>query len=553
MDLVTIHKERQEQLNLATAYQVLRSSYEEQTKMLEEKKLQLIDYKSKAHYWEAQFKQSDKKKQDLLAEIEELKAQLAKREQQLFGRKSEKSRSNSEKNSGTSEAKKPRGQQQGSNGHGRKDYSHLPVVEETHDLPDNEKRCQCCGLLYESLGTTEDSTIVEIINVQGYSRKIRRKKYKRNCQCKEAPSFIDAPPAPRLIPKCRYGLSVWAYLLLQKYEYHQPLNRALNQLSASGISLASGTVTDGFQKLLPLLLSIYDAIVEHSLSEKHWHADETGWKVFEEIEGKKNNRWYMWLFRSKETIVYKICKSRSSEELIKHFGEDHPGGLLNVDRYSAYKVIAKSGLFLLAFCWAHVRRDFLSHAKSYSHQEAWALSWVELIAKLYHINNQRIQYKQNSKTFRQSQKQLEIAVNGMRERIDIELKDDKLLPSAKKLLKSLDTHWDGLTIFVDTPDVPMDNNKAENSIRHGVIGRNGYYGSGTVWASVLTAVMFTLFRTFSLWGIHLHTWVLAYFHECAANGGKPPDNIDKFLPWNMSEEQKIRFSETPIGENSFKT
>lgn len=552
MDLVTLHRERQAQLNLSNAYQALQISYTEQTRMLEKQKLQLVDYKHKAHYWESQFKRSDEKKQDLLAEIEELKAKLAKREQQLFGRKSEKSRSSSEKRSSTTAPKKPRGQQPGSTGHGRRDHSHLPEVEETYDLSDKEKLCSCCSLPYEALGTTEDSSIVEIINVQGYSRKIRRKKYKRSCQCKETPSFIDAPPAPRLIPKCRYGLSIWAYLLLQKYEYHQPLNRALNQLSASGISLAQGTVTDGFKKLLPLLLPVYDAIVEHSLSESHWHADETGWKVFEKVEGKKNNRWYMWLFRSHETIVYKICKSRSSEELIEHFGEDHPGGLLNVDRYSAYKAIAKAGLFLLAFCWAHVRRDFLSHAKGYPHQEVWALSWVDDIANLYHINNQRIQYKQSSKTFHQHQKKLELAVKNMRQRIDKELNDDDLLPSAKKLVKSLDNHWDGLTIFVDSPDVPMDNNKAENSIRHGVIGRNGYYGSGAVWSSVLTAVMFTLFRTFSLWGIHAHTWLLAYFHDCAANSGQPPDKIDMYLPWNMSEEQLAKFSEPPIGEDPLK-
>jgi transposase len=367
------------------------------------------------------------------------------------------------------------------------------------------------------------------------------------------PRFIDAPPAPRLIAKCRYGLSIWAYLLLQKYEYHQPLNRVLKQLAASRISLASGTVTDGFEKLLTLLLPVYDAIVEHNLSEKHWHADETSWKVFEEIEGKKNNRWYMWLFRGKESVVYKICKSRSSEELMKHFGENHPGGLLNVDRYSAYKAIAKTGLFLLAFCWAHVRRDFLTYAKGYPQQEEWSLSWVGLIANLYHINNQRLQHEQNSKAFRQYQEELEIAIRVTRERIDKELIDDKLLSSAKKLIKSLDTHWDGLTIFVDTPDIPMDNNKAENSLRHGVLGRNGYYGSGAVWSSALTAVMFTLFRTFSIWGIHLHTWLLAYFHECASRGGQPPEDISKFLPWNMSEEQKARLSQPPVGENPFST
>ena len=37
-------------------------------------------------------------------------------------------------------------------------------------------------------------------------------------------------------------------------------------------------------KLLPYFVPLYDAIVERSIGAKHWHADETGWKVFETIE-----------------------------------------------------------------------------------------------------------------------------------------------------------------------------------------------------------------------------------------------------------------------------
>ena len=544
MDLMTLHRERQEQLNLSAtyAYQALRVSYEAQ-------KIELIDYKNKANFFETQFKKSDEKKQALQAEVEALKAKLAQREQQLFGKKSERRHKPSDKNVTKPPSKNPRGQQRGSKGHGRRDNSHLPEIEETYDLPEDEKHCPCCQLPYQALSQTEDSSIIEIINVQAYQRKIHRKKYKRGCQCKATPSFIDAPIPPRLLPKNPYGLSIWAHLLLQKYEYHQPINRVLKHLDSNGLSLPAGTVIDGFSRLLPLLLPVYEAFVAHSLSESHWHADETRWKVFEPVEGKKNQRWYMWLFQSKETVIYKICKSRSSQELIDYFGEEHSGGLLNVDRYSAYKCIAKNGSFLLAFCWAHVRRDFLSHARGYPEQEAWALSWVEQIATLYHINNQRLTYKQKSKKYRESQRKLDSVIEEMRSLLDSELASNELLPSAKKLMKSLDAHWDGLTLFVDDPNIPMDNNKAENSIRHGVIGRNGYYGSGAVWSSALTAVMFSLFRTCSLWKINPHTWLLNYFQECAVHGGVPPGrSIKKFLPWKMSKEQKAKWAEPPVGE-----
>jgi transposase len=94
------------------------------------------------------------------------------------------------------------------------------------------------------------------------------------------------------------------------------------------------------------------------------------------------------------------------------------------------------------------------------------------------------------------------------------------------------------------------NNLAERGLRGSVVGRKNYYGSGAVWSAELTAALFTLFGTFKLWGLNAHTWLLGYFHECAALGGKVPANIHTYLPWNMTEEQKKLFSAPPKHEDS---
>ena len=549
MELLIAHQQRQSQFSpwregLFTACRAFHVAYEAQHQ-------QLIELKCQAHYWEVQFKHIKSREQELQQANEELQAKLRKREQQLFGRRSEKHSQSSEASGDTAAAKKKkRGHQVGKPGSGRRDYSHLPAVIETHELSQDDQHCQHCGLSFNELSGTEDSEVIEIINVRAYRRQIKRKKYQRTCQCQQTPKFIDAPKAPKLLPKGKLGVSVWAHLLLQKYEYQQPVHRVLNQLSAHQLSLATGTVIEGFRKLLALLLPVYDLMVARSLSAKHWHADETGWKVFEKLEGKANHRWFMWLFRNDETVVYKICPSRSSQVLIDHFGSDHTGGTLNVDRYSAYKAIAKAGLFILAFCWAHVRRDFLSHAKSYPHQEVWALAWVERIAKLYHINNQRIQCQVGSKKFYKHNKKLKATIAQLRNTLDEQRQDKKLLPSAQKVLTSLDNHWEGLTIFVERPEIPMDNNKAENGLRPNVIGRKNYYGSGSIWSSALTAAMSTIFGTLKLAGLNRHTWLLAYFEACAMHDGKPPDHIEKFLPWNMTKKQKTAFCKAPLYEDS---
>jgi len=513
----------------------------------EQLKIELIDHKQKANYWEAQFNQIKSKEIEWQDQIDELRAQLRKREKQLFGHQSEKATKNQDQNT-AGKSLKSRGQQTGAKGHGRRKQVDLPGVEEMIDFVDDSKHCPHCGLAYEPINATEDSEILEVINVKAYKRVIKRKKYRRCCQCQIAlPKIITAPAVGRLLPKSKIGVSIWASLLLQKYEYQQPIYRSLKQWEANGLSLAVGTITDGLKKILPLLSPIYDEIVAHNSAANHWHADETGWKVFEMIEGKHSSRWYLWIFANGESVVYKLDPSRSSRVLTDHFNETS-SGILNVDRYSAYKAIAKKGLFTLAFCWAHVRRDFISHAKTYPHLEAWGLSWINRIGQLYALNKDRLKSEESSQDYKKREACLKEAVEKMHQVMIQELSLDSFSQSQKKILVSLKNHWGGLTVFVDRPEIPMDNNVAERGLRHSVIGRKNYYGSSAVWSGELAAALFTIFETLKKWKLNPHTWLIAYLQKCAVNGS-PPEFIDNFLPWNMTDQQKDLFKKSPVGEN----
>jgi transposase len=285
MELATRSLGRSSQFN--KLYEELFIRYEAQT-------IEMIEYKSKANFWETQFQRAKTREEELALEVEDLKAKLRKREQQLFGRSSEKNvkKLDDHQNLKASKPKKKRGQQLGSKGHGKRDYSHLPALEEIIKLSEKHSRCTCCGLSYEELPGGETSQILEVIHVQAHRRIIHRKRYERQCTCKANtdPKILLAPKAERLLPKSILGISIWASLLINKYEYQHPLQRTLAQFSNHGLDLSMGTVTDGMKKLLPFFTPIYEAIEKKSLAAKHWHADETGWKVFEKQGEKENNR-----------------------------------------------------------------------------------------------------------------------------------------------------------------------------------------------------------------------------------------------------------------------
>jgi transposase len=168
------------------------------------------------------------------------------------------------------------------------------------------------------------------------------------------------------------------------------------------------------RRLAPLFEPLFEGIVARNISEDRWHADETRWEVFAEVEGKVGHRWYLWVFRSVSTVVFRLDPSRSAKVPKEHFGEEATG-ILNVDRYSAYKAMLPDGRILLAFCWAHVRRDFLAVARSWPKQESWALGWVDRIGGLYQLNEARLLARDEPAAFAEAQETLVLAVAKMKE------------------------------------------------------------------------------------------------------------------------------------------
>src|SRR5207244_7242045 len=61
-------------------------------------------------------------------------------------------------------------------------------------------------------------------------------------------------------------------------------------------------------------------------------------------------------------VAYVYAPDRKSERPIAHLAGFR--GVLQVDGYGAYKVLAARGEVHLAFCWSHVRRSFYELAQS---------------------------------------------------------------------------------------------------------------------------------------------------------------------------------------------
>ncbi len=519
-----------------------------------------LELKCEVGYWKTMHHKSSIREEILKQTIKEQEGKIRDLKHRVFGKKSEKK--SSKKDEGKSKksgSKRRRGQQPGSKGHGRTERPDLPSKKEDAKLLEDPV-CPCCNKPYLP-DESKEAEIIEV-EVKAYTRKIKRQHMKKGCNCKGIPKTITAPIPPKVLPKSDYGLSIWEAVLLTKFHYCQPTNRLLNQYAELGLPISPGTIAGGLKKLKKLFQPVYDALYSHQMTEEMFHNDESGWKVFESVEGKVGNRWWLWVSRSISVVYFQIAPGRGANVPMEYFKNIRKQNIIVVcDRFSAYKSLARQmPSIILAFCWAHVRRDFLDAAKKFPELEDWALLWVDKIGDIYHINNQRrkefdrkLTLLEQSTSFNKQHEKLVEKMGTMVNERDAFLEAHKpdgpnsnLLSNVKfKVLTSLKTHWDGLSVFIEHPEVPMDNNPGEKSIRNPVTGRKNFYGSGSLWSSQLAAIAFSIFQTMALCGLNCNHWLRTYLTACAENYGKAPEDLSPFLPWEMDENRLHQLSNPP--------
>lgn len=269
-----------------------------------------IALKWKGNYWKHQHEHVKTQNEELKQELAFAHAKIRDLQQRLYGKKSEKGTTKRETPSGEcGRSSRSRGQQTGSQGHGRTARPDLPVVEEERDLAPEDKQCGMCGKAYARLAHTEDSRIIEI-QVKAHVRLIKRNRYRQACECDGVPGLITAPPALRLIPKSAIGISVWTEVLLNKFLFSRATYNLCTDYSYRGLLLAPGTLTGGLKRITPLFTPLIATLLEKQLTEELFHNDETGWKVFEAIDGKVGSRWWLWVTQSPSGVYYTITPWR---------------------------------------------------------------------------------------------------------------------------------------------------------------------------------------------------------------------------------------------------
>jgi transposase len=423
-------------------------------------------------------------------EIVRLQEQMATLRQEMFGASSEKRKTKDE----AAMPPPPR------NGHGPRQQIELPVEEHAHDLPEADRVCPDCGaVLAEWEGQTEDSEEITVVERHFIVRKHRRKKYR----CKHGCAPVTAPGPLKLVEGGRYSVEFAVYVAIAKYLYHLPLERQVRMYLANSLVVDSQTLWDQIEVLAKHLAPSYQALRNEVFASPLIHADETYWLMLSKGSGKK---WYAWTVASPAAVYHQIFDSRSTAAARDVLG-DYRGNVV-ADGYEPYQTVARAGpdglaRFILAFCWAHVRRKYVK-AEPFAPTCAEA---IDLIGKLYEIERDL----PNPHTLTGPEQEAALAhILAVRHERSLPVVEEikawagrqQGLPEStfRKAIKYMLDLWHGLTVFLENPWVPLDNNLVERQIRPLVVGRKNHYGSKSKRGTEVAALFYSLIETAQMRG-----------------------------------------------------
>ncbi len=448
----------------------------------------------------------------LNAELLRLKEQMAGLQHSLFGKSSEKREGDEESDASSSSVDsedtsvsdgKPADPTTNSTSKTKRQLD-LPVVEQSHEIADDDKACDSCGgELAEWDGQFEEFEEVDVVEREYRIVRHRRQKYRCSCGC--AP--VTAPGPVRLRGSS-FSLLFAVTVCVDKWGMHLPHVRQSDKMATLGCPIADTQLWQQAELLARTLEPTYDALGDYVADSELIHADETPWRMLK----KGSKKWRAWTFSNYDSVYICIDPSRGHQVPLKVL--EGSKGLLVVDAHGAYKKLVKLHPNLkLSLCWSHARRKFIEAEAAYPK----ASEAIALIRKLFAIESRLPDFRfiEDKRLCGKALEEIRMTRNKesrpIAQQLQTWMRDQNCLPKSKLgiAIRYALSNWQGLSVFLDDPRAPMTNNQAERSIRPAVIGRKNHYGSKSRRGTEVAALFYSLVGTCRMLKIDPSAYLLA--------------------------------------------
>ena len=337
--------------------------------------------------------------------------------------------------------------------------------------------------------------------------------------------------------------SLVSAIINSKYTNALPLYRQEQEFARNDVNISRQTMANWVMIAAERYISLlYDRMKEEIIKSSVIHADET--PVVVTKDGREGmHKSYMWVYRSgsmckaNQAVLYEYQKTRKADapgDFLKGFE-----GKLVCDGYQVYHTLENrtdTG-FEAAGCWAHARRPFAEIVKSLGAEKASGTMAAEALMQIqaiYHADNLLLKLPPSER-----KKRRKLLIKPMVDGYFDWCREvqEKLTPSsetAKGIRYSLNQEK-YLRVFLTDPQIPMDNNLAEQAIRPFCVGKKNWKLIDTVHGAQASAILYSIVETAKANGLnvyqyfrHLLTVIPQHMEDTTL------DFLDDLLPWSKN-------------------
>lgn len=337
----------------------------------------------------------------------------------------------------------------------------------------------------------------------------------------------------------RVDITAKATVSLLKYRGGVPFHRQSQIQQLLGVPLSPSELYEMTEDVANAIHVIFQALYHEAAQGECIHNDDTKAKILDLMncpkeEGDKRKGVFTTSILSKgeKHQIALYCTGRKHagenlEDLLNQRAQEKEPPIQTCDGLAHN--LSKSHTTHVAKCLVHARRMF------YHLYETWPKE-IKVILDLFGdiFEKDEIAPKHPKKRLRWHQRKTKPLMEKLKDYCANLIREKKVEPNSSlgKAIKYLENHWEGLTLFLRMPGVPLTNNENEQLIKRAVLNRKNAYFFKNETGAKIGDVLLSVIETCALNAANPWEYLVAVqkyqnqVRQCPKN----------WLPWNYQDQ-----------------
>jgi transposase len=422
-------------------------------------------------------------------------------------------------------------------GHGRHPasaFTGAPRVPIAHATLQPGDRCPECG--EGKVYRQNPVMLVRFVGRPPLAATVWEKERLRCNACQQI--FIAEEPEEKI--EAKYDVTAVAMVALWKYGTGVPFKRLERLPAQVGMPLAATTQWELVAGAAQRLRAVLAELIRQAAQGSVMHNDDTGMRILRLVREPGDQR--TGIFTSGIISIVGVCRialyftgpkhaGENIAEVLKQRARELPAPIQMSDALSRNTPKLEGVEPLQANCLAHGRRQFVEVVENFPEECRYVL---ETLRAVYHNDAlAREQELSPQARLRFHQQHSRPLMDGLHEWMEAQFRDHKTEPNSGlgKAISYLMNHWPKLTLFLDQPGAPLDNNIVERALKKAILNRKNALFYKTLNGAGVGDLYMSLIHTCEWNGVnpfHYLTELLRYAEELKSHPSE-------WMPWNYRD------------------